>query len=783
MLSQITMDMNRDWLFCLGNELDTAKAERVCLPHPVNITPAISSGGRNYQGKCVYQKTVFIPEEYKGKKLVLGFEGLMGVSALSVNGSFVKKHLCGYTPFIIDLTDVVRYGEENLLRIDLDNSDNPDVPPGKPQKDLDFTYEGGIYRSVRLDVFEPLYITHPLLENEVAGGGVFVHYENVSEASADVCVKVQVRNEFAQAKAYSLEMTLIDASGEPVASKTVSGELKSGEDTYLEETLGVSKPQLWSIDDPNLYLLRVRVLKDGEVTHTVDTEIGIRTFRYTLEDGVIFNGVSHRFSGVNYHQTWPYIGNAVPDGLLTRDMKKLKEMGCENIRSHYPFSHAVTDACNRLGMTMIVSNPGWQFVGGELFMERTYQNVREIIRWQRNNPCIILWEPILNESGMTFEMQERFHNIVHEEYPYADCYTASDFGPTDVTYQDFMANLVGFEGYGNSEKRKNTPIWTREYGDAPDNWHDHNTVWRVPRGFGDFPQVESVNRLLARYQISENAEVRNYAELRNMKNRCGYGIWPGISHNRGYHMNPCYGGHLDMFRVPKFSYYFMKSQQDRSVVGDVLFIANWWSDVSPDDVMVISNAERVELIVDGESMGIQTPDELKFPVDHPPFTFKGARMNYKRRFNYNDVRSELVARAYVGDVVVAETKVKTPGVPKSLRLEADLMGMPLYADGADVVAVRCYVCDIDGQTNPFAGDGHPVYLEIEGEGEIIGDITLLANPIFPEAGVATFLVKTTQKAGDIKLKASLYFDSFTDGSHTETAVAPATLTLTSVEKE
>ena len=248
-------------------------------------------------------------------------------------------------------------------------------------------------------------------------------------------------------------------------------------------------------------------------------------------------------------------------------------------------------------------------------------------------------------------------------------------------------------------------------------------------------------------------------------------------------MNPCYGGHLDMFRVPKFSYYFVKSQQDRSVVGDVLFIANWWSDVSPDDVMVISNAERVELIVDGNSMGIQTPDELKFPVDHPPFTFKGARMNYKRRFNYNDVRSELVARAYVGDTVVAETKVKTPGVPKSLRLEADLMGMPLYADGADVVAVRCYVCDIDGQTNPFAGDGHPVYLEIEGEGEIIGDITLLANPIFPEAGVATFLVKTTQKAGDIKLKASLYFDSFTDGSHTETAVAPATLTLTSVEKE
>lgn len=776
-------DMNRGWQFCLGGEWKEKEAEAVCFPHPVSITPAISSGGRNYQGKCIYQKNLFVPKEYEGKKIILEFEGLMGVSRLSVNGTFVKEHLCGYTPFVIDLSDCLIYGRDNLLRIDLDNSDNPDVPPGKPQADLDFTYEGGIYRQATLSVFEPLYITHPLLENEVAGGGVFVHYENVSNESADVCVKVQTRNEFGIDRNYVLRVTLTDADGVKIAETNINNTLKSGASEYSEVVFNVKNPRLWSIDSPYLYKLSCQTVLDGAVLHNIDTEIGIRTFYFTMDDGVIFNGVSHRFSGVNYHQTWPYIGNAVPDGLLIRDMMKLKEMGCENIRSHYPFSHAVTDACNRLGMTMIVSNPGWQFVGGELFMERTYQNVREITRWQRNNPCIILWEPILNESGMTFEMQERFHNIVHEEYPYADCYTASDFGPTDVTYQDFMANMVGFEGYGNSEKRKNTPIWTREYGDAPDNWHDHNTVWRVPRGFGDFPQVESINRLLARYQNSEDAEVRNYAELRNMKNRCGYGIWPGISHNRGYHMNPCYGGHLDMFRVPKFSYYFMKSQQDRSVIGDVLFIANWWCDVSPDDVMVISNAERVELIVDGESMGIQTPDELKFPVNHPPFTFKGARMNYKKRFNYNDVRSELVARAYVGDTVVAETKVKTPGVPKSLKLEADLMGMPLYANGADVVAVRCYICDIDGQVNPFAGDGHPVYLEVEGEGEIIGDISLLANPIFPEAGVATFLVKTTEKAGEIKLKARLYFDSFTDGSHAATAVAPAEISITSTKEK
>lgn len=783
MFRHTTTDMSRGWQFCLGGEWKENEVQTVCFPHPVTVTPAISSGGRNYQGKCIYRKSLFVPKEYEGKKIILEFEGLMGVSSLSVNGRVVKEHFCGYTPFVIDLSKELNFGADNLLQIDLDNSDAPDVPPGKPQADLDFTYEGGIYRKARISVSEPLYITHPLLQNEVAGGGIFVHYENVSEKSADVCVKVQVKNEYDKSTAYSLELTVIDASGEPVCGKTVNAELPSGMSTYHEQTLTVHDPELWSIDAPNLYLLRARIVMDGETVYTLDTEIGIRTFYFTINDGVMFNGVSHRFSGVNYHQTWPYIGNAVPDSLLTRDMIMLKEMGCENIRSHYPFSHAVTDTCNRIGMTLIVSNPGWQFVGGETFLKRSYQNVRDIVRWQRNNPCILIWEPILNESGMTDEMQQCFHDIVHEEYPYTDCYTASDFGPTDITYKDYMVNMIGDERYFEGKTLVTRPIWTREYGDAPDNWTDQNTVWRVPRGFGDLPQIESVNRLLGKYTDVEAQSMISYARFYNDKLRCGYGIWPGISHNRGYHMNPCYGGHLDLFRVPKFSYYFMKSQQDREVIGDVLFIANYWSDISPDDVMIFSNAERVELIVDGESMGIRTPDVNEYPVKHPPFTFEKARSRYKKRFDYRDVRSAIVAKAYVGDTVVAEKTVKNPGVPKKLRLEAETMGITPVADGADVFAVRCYVCDIDGQTNCFAGDGHPVYLEVEGEGKVIGDINILANPVFPESGVATFLVKTTERAGEIKLRARLFFDSFTDGSHSACAVAPDEITVTTVAAE
>lgn len=778
-----TLGMNQNWRFCLGGEWKEEKVEKVCLPHPVTVTPANSSGGRNYQGKCIYKKTVFIPEEWRGKKLILEFEGLMGVSDLFINGRAVASHYCGYTPFVIDLSDEMNFGADNELTVHLDNSDNPEVPPGKPQSVMDFTYEGGIYREAKLDVCEPLYITHPLLANEVAGGGIFVHYENVSHESAEVYVKVHTKNEFAEDKDYTLRVTLLDAEGKTVATTDVQNTLAAGEARYDEPCFVVEKPNLWSIHAPYLYTVRCQILCDGEELYTKDTEIGIRTFYFTLEDGVIFNGESHRFRGDNYHQTWPHIGNAVPGGLLARDMMKLKEMGSENVRSHYPFSHYADDACNRIGMTMIVANPGWQFVRPGIFLERAYQNMRDIVRWKRNNPCVLIWEPILNEAKMTYQQCQELHDLVHEEYPYTDCFTASDCGPTDITYLDYMVNMIGYKNYEPNDHCENTPKWTREYGDAPDNFVDHNTVWRTKRGHGDYPQVESINRLLGKYQDAEvrDAQTKTYAMLWNDKTRCGYGIWPGISHNRGMHINPCYGGHLDLFRLPKFSYYFMKSQVDRERIGDVLFIANWWSDVSPDDVMILSNAERVELICDGVQVGVQTPDVNEYPVPHPPFTFKGVRKGFKKRFDYDyNTRSTLEAIAYVGDEVVARTFAYCPGVPRQLELEADLMDMPLYANGGDVVAVRCKQVDRFGVVSPVAGDVNPVYFEVEGEGTIIGDETVLANPVFPEAGIATVLIRTTTKPGDIKIKASLYYDRFTDGSHERSAVCPGTLTLTSI---
>jgi beta-galactosidase len=339
--------------------------------------------------------------------------------------------------------------------------------------------------------------------------------------------------------------------------------------------------------------------------------------------------------------------------------------------------------------------------------------------------------------------------------------------------------MIGYEDYGFIERRDTTPtpVWTREYGDDPDNFTDQNTVWRMPRGFGDAPMVDAVDRMLKRYRDCEIDSSVQYIDVYNNPKRCGYGIWPGISHNRGYHINPCYGGHLDLFRIEKFSYYFMKSQQDRELAGDVLYIASWWSDVSPDDVTVYSNADEIELWCDGELVARQRPDEVS--VKHPPFTFERVR-RHRRKRPEPPVRSNIRAVAFVDGKAVAEQTVTAPGVPYRLSLYADTMGIAPVADGSDIVAIRCQVLDREGGIVPLMADRHPILFEIEGDGEIVGDSSILANPTCPDAGVATVLVRTTKNAGAIKIKARLYFDSLVDTAYVAARILPGEVIIESI---
>lgn len=737
-----TLTINNGWQFTRSDKPN--KTQRVNLPHSVDLTPANSSGGRNYQGECTYTYNFKVPAYAKNSRAVIELLGAMGVSRLYVNDKLAAEHYCGYTPFAADISDYISYTDKNRLTLVLDNSDNEDVPPGKAQDMLDFSYEGGLYRTAKITYLPSLYITNPLIENIPAGGGVFVWAEKVSEKSADIFVKTHVRNSSAKAQDYILSIVLSDGEGTVKAmSMNVNINGASAKETTLNFT--VLSPKLWSCEEPNLYNVKVSLIQSNKITDKLDVPLGIRQFKFTYKKNLVFNGKSCRLSGGNYHQSYPYIGNAVPENALRRDAKKLRALGMENIRSHYPLADEFLDECNKLGMTMIVSNPGWQWFKEGIFSDRLIENMRSIIRWQRNNPCIILWEPIPNESVVPQEFQQKLHDAVHEEYPVACCFTASDHGPTDISYRMYDPGMLqpGMEGYNPVKRygsKSDYPVWIREYNDAPDNWTDQNCAWRTPRGWGDEAMLKAVKRMLGK---DSQCPANNYIDVYNNKIICGYGIWPAIEHNRGYHINPCWGGFLDLFRIPKFTAMFIESQRDIKDAGCVLHIASWWTDISPYDVTILSNADSVRLYHNDVLVQERKPD--KIAVKHPPFTFADVHNRFKTR-----ERSTLRAQAVVDGEVVAEKTITTPGVPTHLQLFADLEGIAPSIN--DIIVVRCMVLDDNGTVVPYSADNHPILFSAEGC-EIIGDASIGANPVCPQAGIAAVLVKI--KSSDASVTARL----------------------------
>lgn len=743
---RLIQDISHSWKFWLEKEM--GEGVEVDLPHVLSLTPANSSGGRNFQGLCIYKKRIMISKAKKNKHIMIEFAGAMGVTKLYINGSLVYTHYCSYLPLRVDISNWVIFGVENEIRLVLDNSDCEDVPPGKPQDDLDFTYDGGLYRSARLIIKEKLYITDELIEDEVAGGGCFLSSNLMEDLQAMVQAKIHVRNEMETRQKFQLCVSMFYQ--EILMGSTQKTYFLEGKTAkhFIQEIV-LENPILWDVKSPNLYQVEVELCRNGKPIDYINLNFGIREFYFTFDQNLIFNKKSIRLSGANYHPTYPYVGYAISDNLLRRDARKLKKLGMENVRSHYPLADAFVEECNQLGMTVIVSNPGWQWYKEGIFTEKLIQNMRKIIRWQRNYSCVILWEPIPNESVVPQNIQLLLHNLVHEEYPFKVCYTASDHGPTDVSYRMYDPGMLepGMEGYDPAKRygeKDDYPVWIREYNDAPDNWVDQNCAWRTPRAWGDYAQLRAVERMLGQ---DSQCIGNNYIDVYCNKMICGYGVWPAIEHNRGYHINPCWGGFLDLFRIPKMTAYFIESQKEPEEAGYVLHIANWWTDISPVDVTVFSNAERVRLFHDDILVGEQQSEDID--VKHPPFIFKDVHNKFKGRN-----RSTLRADAMYGGKVIASEEVKSPGVPFQLLLSVDTENVPIKTMG-DLFVVHCVVTDRDGTVVPYAADNHPIFFEVDG-GEIIGNATNGANPICPQAGITSILVKT-RGYETIEIRARLFW--------------------------
>ena len=779
---RVIYNFNQGWRFYRGDvqgaealNFDDRQWEVVCAPHTAMLVPNEASGCRNYQGVVWYRKHFTVPADMKGKNVTVYFEAIMGKQNIYVNGKLVKENKGGYLPIIVNLSEAdVKAGDDCLIAVMADNSDDKTYPPGKKQTALDFAYHGGMYRDVWLIGKSPIAITDPNEMNQVAGGGIFLHYDNISEKSAEVFINVNVKRDSpltlpVREGAITAEVVAKIKTAEGKLLKTLKQRisLKNGEDKTVLLSTTLKTPHLWSPEDPYLYPIEITVTSGGKSDGGI-IKSGIRKAEFRGKDGFWLNGKPYgQLIGGNRHQDFALVGNAMPNSQQWRDAKRLKDAGMNIIRAaHYPQDPSFMDALDELGIFIIVPTPGWQYWNkDEYWAELVHENTRQIIRRDRNHPSVLMWEPILNETRYPEDFALKALQITREEFPYpgrpvaaADMNSAGVKDNYDVLY-GWPDDVTGPVTTGSQQptitfKPQTEPlpdkcIFTREFGEMVDDWYAHNCLNRAARGWGEKPMLTAALSLADTYGTMRHGQ-------RQFIGGCQ---WHPFDHQRGYHPDPYFGGIYDAFRQKKYAFEMFKSQipADKSLSSNnapSVFIAHEMTPFSDQDVVVFSNCDSVRLsFLEGDR-------QMTLPVVHDPNGLPSAPVVFPHFWDFWEAREysykkrdwqhvSLLAEGIIdGKVVVTEKKMPSRRSTK-IRLYADEMGKQLVADGSDFIVVVAEITDDNGNVRRLAKD--QIVFSVEGEGRIIGDASIAANPRAVEWGSAPVLIQSTNKAGKITI--------------------------------
>lgn len=767
--------MNPAWRMYKGHlegaeqpDFNDKEWDLVSLPDGIEYVPSEASGCVNYQGEVWYRKH-FTPEEtWKGKQLFLHFEAIMGKAKVWINGTLVNEHYGGFLPVIANVTEYLNYEEDNVIAVWADNSNDPSYPPGKPQDMLDFTYSGGIYRDCWMIVHNNVFITDPNYENETAGGGLFVSFGHISQSQAEIKLDAHVRNSSNTYFSGKIEYQLFDKDNRRVCQASKAFSVSKGKARNTSLTIKVEKPELWEPDSPYLYQLHV-LLKDksGHIVDGYRRRIGIRSIEFKGKDGFWLNGKPYPYPliGANRHQDFAIIGNALSNSLHWRDAKKLRDAGLRVIRNaHYPQDPAFMDACDELGLFVIVNTPGWQFWNKEpIFAQRVYSDIRNMVRRDRNHPSVWMWEPILNETWYPEDFAKNVVDILHEEYPYPYCYAGCDVTAKGHEYFPihFTHPLNGAGGAFNTSKMNpKISYFTREWGDNVDDWNSHNSPSRVNRAWGEIPML-----VQAQGYAKTDYKYTCYDVLyRNTRQHMGGCLWHSFDHQRGYHPDPFYGGIMDAFRQPKLSYYMFCAQRpveknNRLIAenGPMVYIANAMTPFSPKDVTVYSNCDEVRLTYckNGKQF-IYKKEKTDEGMPSPIITFKDVwDVMYDKQLARKNKHEEsyLLAEGIVDGEVVATHKVMPARRPSKIILWADNEGTETIANGSDLITVIAAIADENGNIKRL--NNYHIKFEIEGPGELVASKETFTNPREVQWGTAPILVRAKAQTGNIKIKASV----------------------------
>ncbi len=728
------IDFNKDWKF--SQDSIFSKSISIEVPHVPRIEPLVVND--QWQGVMWYKKEF---EHYSQgeEKLFLKFEGVMHESEVWLNEQYVKHHKGGYLPFTIDISNHLREGK-NSVKVKVKNTDNPVIPPGKPLRDLDFNYYGGIYRDVKLITKNNVYISDPILTNKIGGGGILVHFSEITDVSAKCEINIHAVNESSKEKELYAEIILRDPDGKTLLQKSDVVSVKSKSDHGLSISFNIDKPKLWGTSSPYLHTLTTKLYSNDQIVDSVTQKVGIRKIEMNSE-GFFLNEKKMYIRGTNRHQEYPYVGYAISNAANYRDAVKIKQAGFDFVRlSHYPQDESFLDACDELGLLVMNAIPGWQFYQEGEFENNSFKDIRDMVRRDRNHPSIVFWETSLNESGMTEEYMIKANKILKEELPFPDTYSAGWIDHPSFDLYIPARQHSKPPNYWMDYDKEGRKVFIAEYGDW--EYYAQNAGFNQ-KAFKDLKEEERTSR-----QLREHGEKRllqqalNFQEAANSnrqgENTIGHANWVMFDYNRGYSDDLEASGISDIFRIPKFTFYFYQSQRPPNesvkfrgldIGGPMVKIANYWNRDSPTEVKVYSNCSEVALYLNGGLIAKKVPEKDKYSshLKHPPFIFKIPKY----------VPGELMAIGFIDGTEVTTDVVRTPERAKGLRLSIDIAGIKIGdMDTEDILILNARVIDELG--NVVTTDNTTkVFFEVEAGGaELIGE-----NPSTSKAGIASILIK------------------------------------------
>lgn len=786
--------LNNDWGFTkeyndslLNPDTDHSGLEQIRIPHTVAEVPYHYFDESEYQMLSGYVRKIKALKKWKGKRVLLTFDGIGHDSVVYLNGEEIGRHHCGYTAFTMDVSEKLLYGKENILTVRVDSRESLNIPPFGFV--IDYMTYGGIYRDVYLEISEKEFIKD-----------VFVYSEFEDKALKDkrnpipAVIKSEVTIEGTDAEAIASVKMSMRKKGQDAFLPLWETELSGAKQTICQSTK--ESVHVWDIKSPTRYEVLVQLFVNGRCRDERLVTVGFRKADFRA-DGFFLNGRRVKIRGLNRHQCYPYVGYAMPESMQKLDADILKyELGLNAVRtSHYPQSHDFIDRCDEIGLMVFTEMPGWQHIGDEAWKDQAVVNVKDMILQYRNHPSILLWGVRINESRDDDEFYLRTNAEAHKWDP-----SRPTGGVRNTKKGSFLEDVYTYNDFSHDGKKPGCEPKNRVTGDMKKPYFisEYNGHMYPTKAY-DWEEHRAEHAL---------RHARVLDAVGRQKDICGSFGWCMFDYNThkdfGSGDRICYHGVLDMFRNHKLAAAVYASYRKEPVleITSSMDIGEH-PGCNRGSIYIITNADSVRMFKNDRFIKEYYPAESEFtgmkygPIliddfignalkEDPDITPDQAEI-LKKAFNtvartgVSNIPPSVYMQAanvvllhglkaadgidlytkYIGDwggesTVYRFDAIKDGRVVKTVtKKPMQSMQIAACADHTelhegrsyDVAGIRIQMTDEYNNVLPFCND--PISLQVDGPVELIGP-----DLISLQGGMSGTYIKTTGQKGKATLKIS-----------------------------